>query len=151
MPDKTDYIKAFTEAIEKADLENETVVRNLKNALVMASARYEGYICANVEFKHTAVGSAVFKYVSNPVFNFSAGDYRLKPEPQYKPFDVESFKPYRDCWFQSINDGMNFKVIAFDEKQLAGYSIEDGELFRWDWDDFMYLFTLDGKPAGVEV
>ena len=150
---KTDYIKAFIEAIGKADLKNKNVVRNLDNALVMASARYEGYICVNVEVKHTAVGSAAFEYVnvSNPAFNFSEGDYRLKPEPQYKPFDVESFKPYRDCWFWDKEHRSLVKPIAYDGENITFYFGIDDEVIAISWKEFLDEFTLDGKPAGVGV
>ena len=148
---RTDYIKAFTEAIEKADLENKKVVRNLDNALVMVSARYEGYICVNVDFKHTAVGSTMFKYVSIPAFNFSEGDYRLKSEPQYKPFDVESFEPYRDCWFRCKEQGLLVKPITYDSENITFYFSIDREIIPISWEEFLNEFTIDGKPAGIGV
>ena len=107
---KSDYIKAFTKAIEEADIENENVVRNLDNALIMASAKYEGDACTNIQqpLSHEAWGTCC-----SPRFNFGATSYRLEPEPQYKPFDVKSFKPYRDCWFKPVDSDFTFKVANY--------------------------------------
>ena len=112
MPGKTDYIKAFKEAIEEADLENEIVVRNLDNALVMASARYSSDgKCTDIE----ALGGE-WSNATYPAWNFCGGSlYRLKPEPQYKPFDVESFLPYRDCWIKQKKNTapMHTKIMLY--------------------------------------
>ena len=148
---KTDYIKAFTEAIEKADLENENVVRNLDNALVMASARYENGKVVNVESKLKQSHVAYFAEPQYPSWDFTVIDYRIKPEPQYKPFDVESFKPYRDCWFWDKEQGSLVKPIAYDSENITFYFSVDDEVIAISWNEFLTEFTLDGKPAGVEV
>ena len=143
---KTDYIKAFTEAIEEADLENDTVIRNLDNALVMASAKYEVNDCVNVE----GLTSNGKWELTDPVFNFGINRYRLKPEPQYKPFDVESFKPYRDCWFKLNNSDLMVKAANYFDNGITFTMYQDTTL-PYSWEYFMENFTIDGKPAGVEV
>lgn len=146
---KTDYIKAFTEAIEKADLENENVVRNLDNALVMASARYEGGRCVNTERSPSYKNA--WATTDEPAFNFCNYDYRTKSEPKYKPFDVESFKPFRDCWFWDKEKGSLVKPIAYDSGNITFYFGIDDEVIAISREEFLDEFTLDGKPAGVEV
>ena len=143
---RTDYIKAFTKAIEEADLENENVARNLDNALVMASAKYEVNDCVNVE----GLTSNGKWELTDPVFNFGINRYRLKPEPQYKPFDVESFKPYRDCWFMRNGSNLILKVANYYDEGITIAMYRD-RLASYSWEYFMENFTLDGKPAGVEV
>lgn len=143
---KTDYIKAFTKAIEEADLENENVARNLENALVMVSARYEDEECVNI-----LSGANFVDYENDdPVWNFRDYEYRLKPEPQYKPFDVESFKPYRDCWFRRDGFNLIFKATNYDDEGVTVAMYKD-KLAWYSWVYFLNNFTLDGKPAGVEV
>ena len=107
---KTDYIKAFTKAIEEADLENENVVRNLDNALIMASARYVDGRCVNVEESEDEE-----EWIDRTTFSwdFAHNHYRRKPEPQYKPFDAESFEPYRDCWFKPVDSDLTFKIANY--------------------------------------
>lgn len=147
---KTDYIKAFTKAIEEADLENENVVRNLDNALVMASAKYEGDKCINIGCRYYNDNTDVFETTNSPRFNFDLYDYRLNPIPQYKPFDVESFKPYRDCWFKPVDSDFTFKIANY-----ASYGVTvvwwTDKAGKISWKEFMEQYTLDGEPAGVKV
>ena len=146
---KTDYIKAFTEAIEKADLENTKVVNNLDDALVMVSARYDHHEgCTNVEMSE--IVDPAWIEISNPLFNFAIYEYRLKPEPQYKPFDVESFTPFRDCWFNLNNSTLMVKAANYFDNGITLTMYQDTTL-PYSWEYFMENFTLDGKPAGIEV
>ena len=144
---KTDYIKAFTKAIEEADLENENVVRNLENALVLVSAKYEDDTCTNIQ---QGLSNEAWGLCHNPQFNFGANTYRLKPEPQYKPFDTESFKPYRDCWFDVPLSDLIFKVSNYSHDGVT-VTLWSDEVIQMPWEEFMERYTLDGKPAGVEV
>lgn len=151
MPDKTDYIKAFTKAIEEADLENETVIRNLDNALVMASARYVDGKCINIiALSQANIETSPVYDEDYPDWNFDIYKYILKPEPQYKPFDVESFKPYRDCWFDVPLSDLIFKVSNYSHDGVT-VTLWSDEVIQMPWEEFMESFTLDGKPAGVEV
>lgn len=146
---KTDYIKAFTKAIEEADLENENVARNLDNALVMASAKYEDNDCVNVE----GLTSNGKWELTDPVFNFGINRYRLKPEPQYKPFDYESVKEYLEKTVIPI-DFPSQKLVMASANTEGVYLIDYVLRTARCWVSFNGLitdFTLDGKPAGVEV
>ena len=115
----------------------------------MASARYDkdGY-CLNIQFLMD--NDDDWLYCNGYHWNFSTTKFRLKPEPQYKPFDVESFKPYRDCWFMVNNSDIIFKVVNYYDEGIT-IALYGNKLATYSWEYFMKNFTIDGKPAGVEV
>jgi hypothetical protein len=149
---RTDYIKAFTKAIEEADLKNKNVVRNLKNALVMVSARYnkKGF-CTNIE--SVACYAQGYNPATLPAWNFHRRNYRLKPEPQYKQFDYDSVKPYLNRCLRLKNSDAIWKIkgVAICEVILSRGSIEEVSIFV-SYKDLLHegRFIEDNKPCGVE-
>lgn len=90
-PAHVDYCEKFNSTIMKADLNNGEVVNNLDNALVMVSAMYDHHTCTNIDCLRKSGGR--WEVNENTFWDFYNYKYRLKPKPQYKPFDYETIKP----------------------------------------------------------
>ena len=158
---KTDYIKAFTKAIEEADLENENVARNLDNALVMASAKYEVNDCVNVE----GLTSNGKWELTDPVFNFGINRYRLKPEPQYKPLRLSNIRKLYNEPIICKSDRVFYTIVGVVWQEFVGLpkqavfakiqNKETKEIRQVHVDELLrdYLFCAVNKlkPVGVEV
>ena len=89
----------------------------------------------------------------NPVFDWYNCDYRIKPEPKYRPF-----KTQEECWQEMHNhsdfgwltriDTGNFEHIntVCQEKIRFAVSIE---YYRYE-DAFKYYKFPDGTPFGIK-
>lgn len=82
-----------------------------------------------------------------PLWNWVDCDYRVKPEPQYVPYD--SIKEvYKDKWFKHKASGMSYRIILLDPNdntvQLGYGWVSLQKLFE----DYTYE---DGTPCGKLV
>lgn len=96
---------------------------------------------------------------SSPSFDWQTFDYRIKPEPKYRPF-----KTQEECWGE-MHRHPNFGwIMAKDKKELVQIgkvitsmlnnimitlSIDEGHNFNSSYYFKNYTFT-DGKPFGVK-
>lgn len=91
------------------------------------------------------------EYVENYPFDFVANEYRIKPDPKYRPYESveEAFVEARKhgFWTKEISTGFIIDVSAFcknfDNIYINGYSQNDF-LDNFVWHD-------DDSPCGVKI
>ena len=91
-------------------------------------------------------------YDENFQFNFSEYEYRIKPEPKYRPYESvdEAFNDAKKhgFWMQNV-DRMYLRFID-------GFHInKNSDIFICDYcvDDIldMFVWADDGSPCGVKI
>ena len=87
----------------------------------------------------------------NPVFDWYNCDYRIKPEPKYRPFQTQE-----ECWKEMHKHSDFGWVIAKDSKIMyhiyvvgTGYVLIDGMSISFSETFAEYEFT-DGTPFGIK-
>ena len=89
--------------------------------------------------------------INNPSFDPTITNYRIKPEPKYRPF-----KDAKECWQEmqkhqpfgwiKASHG-KFLIIGFKNNVIA-FGIKD------NWQDYNYIFKsytfADGTPFGIK-
>ena len=90
--------------------------------------------------------------IENYQFNFSEYEYRIKPEPKYRPYESvdEAFNEAKKhgFWMQNV-DRMYLRFID-------GFHInKNSDIFICDYcvDDIldMFVWADDGSPCGVKI
>ena len=88
-------------------------------------------------------------------FDSNPKNYRIKPEPKYRPF-----KDAEECWnemqkhqpFGWIKDPSSFSYIIQLEEEMIGYGRVSGTILHDNFKDALRCFTFaDGTPFGVKV
>ena len=88
-------------------------------------------------------------------FDSNPKNYRIKPEPKYRPF-----KDAEECWnemqkhqpFGWIKDPCSFSYIIYLEDEMIGYGRVSGTILHDNFKDALRCFTFaDGTPFGVKV
>lgn len=81
-------------------------------------------------------------------------DYRIKPEPKYRPF-----KNAEECWqemlkhqpFGWIKDHSSFSYIIYLEDEMIGYGRVSGTILHDNFKDALRCYAFaDGTPFGVK-
>lgn len=76
-------------------------------------------------------------------FDFSEGEYRIKPQPEYVPFTWEDRDLFRGKWVRWKFENKEFTIDCIEERGLCF----SGELFTWDR-LFKGLEFIDGSVFG---
>ena len=80
--------------------------------------------------------------IDNPSFNDLPSEYRIKPEPKYRPF-----KSRDECWNEMLKHQPFGWLINRDAQYINLLSIGDGK----DFINWFNLYTFaDGTPFGVK-
>lgn len=83
-----------------------------------------------------------WKDIDNPAFNDAPSEYRIKPEPKYRPF-----KNRDECWNEMMKHQPFGWLINRDAQYINPLSIGDGK----DFVNWFNLYTFaDGTPFGVK-
>lgn len=83
-----------------------------------------------------------WKDIDNPVFNDLPSDYRIKPEPTYRPF-----KTKEECWDEMLKHQPFGWVKNKDAQYINLLSVRDDK----DLDSLFEVFTfIDGAPYGIK-
>lgn len=69
-------------------------------------------------------------------------DYRIKPEPKYRPF-----KDAEECW-QEMQKHQPFGWVKYANKYISISAIDSNNDYETDFDDYTFA---DGTPFGVKV
>ena len=69
-------------------------------------------------------------------------DYRIKPEPKYRPF-----KDAKECW-QEMQKHQPFGWVKYADKYISISAIDSNNDYETDFDDYIFA---DGTPFGVKV
>ena len=87
-------------------------------------------------------------------FDSNPKNYRIKPEPKYRPF-----KGAEECWqemlkhqpFGWIKDLRSFSYIIYLEDEMIGYGRVSGTILHDNFKDALRCFTFaDGTPFGIK-
>ena len=114
----------------------------------------------NIEFSRW--GAEDWQPCDNPSFQFGSYQYRVQPDPRYRPF-----KNAEECW-QEMQKHQPFGWITLQCGQKSGskasiikltdncfYFVSDGSgichnLYNYEFDKHFWLFA-DGTPFGIKV
>ena len=82
---------------------------------------------------------------NNPTFNVDDFDYRIKPEPKYRPF-----KSVEECWYEMQEHQPFGWLKSKTSLQTRFYSFNEiCEYSNWDIRFNNYTFA-DGTPYGIK-
>ena len=97
------------------------------------------------------------EWVDQAGLNFKAlfeGQYRIKPEPKYRPFAnaeecwTEMLKHQPFGWLKDKNDGHHTLITVVDNEDMMALTGITG----WDFLSIMNMYVFsDGKPFGVKI
>lgn len=97
------------------------------------------------------------EWVDQAGLNFKAlfeGQYRIKPEPKYRPFkyteecwqEMQKHQPFG--WLKDKNDGHRTLITVVDNEDMMALNGITG----WDFLSIMNMYVFsDGKPFGVKI
>ena len=90
--------------------------------------------------------------IDSPKFDWISNDYRIKPQPKYRPF-----KDAEECW-QEMQKHQPFGWIKASYGQFFVTGIRDTDASfgcsKGNWESYDYIFDeytfADGEPFGVK-
>ena len=108
-----------------------------------------------IEFKDKRFKDKWDEMSEFPDFSFKSFEFRIKPEPRYRPFrdakecwsEMQKHQPFG--WVKDKKDGHHALITAVDD-DTCGMSLNGNA--AWSLSGIMDLFTFaDGTPFGVKV
>ena len=108
----------------------------------------------NIEYRTKGFNENWKKVTQIPELSFKSFEYRIKPEPKYRPFKdakecmAEMLKHQPFGWITS--QGAFFYIIYIEDK-LFGYGSACGTILHSEFNDVLKSFTFaDGTPFGIK-
>ena len=109
----------------------------------------------DIEYRTKGFNENWKKVTQIPELSFKSFEYRIKPEPKYRPFKdakecmAEMLKHQPFGWITS--QGAFFYIIYIEDK-LFGYGSACGTILHSEFNDVLKRFTFaDGVPFGVKI
>ena len=109
----------------------------------------------DIEYRTKGSNENWKKVTQIPELSFKSFEYRIKPEPKYRPFKdakecmAEMLKHQPFGWITS--QGAFFYIIYIEDK-LFGYGSACGTILHSEFNDVLKSFTFaDGTPFGVKI
>lgn len=109
----------------------------------------------DIEYRTKGFNENWKKVTQIPELSFKSFEYRIKPEPKYRPFKdakecmAEMLKHQPFGWITS--QGAFFYIIYIEDK-LFGYGSACGTILHSEFNDVLKSFTFaDGVPFGVKI
>ena len=109
----------------------------------------------DIEYRTKGFNEKWKKVTQIPELSFKSFEYRIKPEPKYRPFKdakecmAEMLKHQPFGWITS--QGAFFYIIYIEDK-LFGYGSACGTILHSEFNDVLKSFTFaDGVPFGVKI
>lgn len=109
----------------------------------------------DIEYRTKGSNENWKKVTQIPELSFKSFEYRIKPEPKYRPFKdakecmAEMLKHQPFGWITS--QGAFFYIIYIEDK-LFGYGSACGTILHSEFNDVLKSFTFaDGVPFGVKI
>lgn len=106
-----------------------------------------------IQVKQTTGEWVSFSHISHISFDSEPKDYRIKPEPKYRPF-----KDKEECWKEMLQhsplgwvkfQGDWLLIVHIDDKSI-GYGSACGAIIHSKFDSTLKSFTFaDGTPFGI--
>lgn len=78
----------------------------------------------------------------NEIEHWNNIQYRIKPEPKYRPF-----KDAEECW-QEMQNHQPFGWVKYADKYISISAVDSNNEYEIDFDDYTFA---DGTPFGVKV
>lgn len=123
---------------------------NAKDLLPIIQAFAEG---KTIEFRNSL---GVWIDCDGVMFNWPPKDYRIKPEPNYRPFkdaeecwqEMQKHQPFG--WLKDKEDGYKVTITKVnDDEKTDNMSINGNG--SWDFQGIMHYYTYaDGTPFGIK-
>lgn len=123
----------------------------LKELLPIIQAAVEG---KTIEFRDSDYKH--WQELTNPAFNLDVYNYRIKPEPKYRPFkdaeecwqEMQKHQPFG--WIKDKQDGSYVLITSVDDEEDSGEMSINGNM-GWNFVELMdnYTFT-DGNIFGIK-
>lgn len=108
----------------------------------------------DIEYRTKGFNEDWKKVTQIPALSFKSFEYRVKPEPKYRPFAnaeeccQEMMKHQPFGWITS--QGAFFHIIYIEDK-LFGYGSACGTILHSKFNDVLKRFTFaDGTPFGIK-
>ena len=108
----------------------------------------------DIEYRTKGSNENWKKVTQIPELSFKSFEYRIKPEPKYRPFKdakecmAEMLKHQPFGWITS--QGAFFYIIYIEDK-LFGYGSACGTILHTKFNDALKQFTFaDGTPFGIK-
>ena len=108
----------------------------------------------DIEYRTKGSNENWKKVTQIPELSFKSFEYRIKPEPKYRPFKdakecmAEMLKHQPFGWITS--QGAFFYIIYIEDK-LFGYGSACGTILHSEFNDVLKCFTFaDGTPFGIK-
>ena len=108
----------------------------------------------DIEYRTKGSNENWKKVTQIPELSFKSFEYRIKPEPKYRPFKdakecmTEMLKHQPFGWITS--QGAFFYIIYIEDK-LFGYGSACGTILHSEFNDVLKSFTFaDGTPFGIK-
>ena len=108
----------------------------------------------DIEYRTKGFNENWKKVTQIPALSFKSFEYRIKPEPKYRPFKdakecmAEMLKHQPFGWITS--QGAFFYIIYIEDK-LFGYGSACGTILHSEFNDVLKRFTFaDGTPFGIK-
>ena len=108
----------------------------------------------DIEYRTKGSNENWKKVTQIPELSFKSFEYRIKPEPKYRPFKdakecmAEMLKHQPFGWITS--QGAFFYIIYIEDK-LFGYGSACGTILHSEFNDVLKRFTFaDGTPFGIK-
>ena len=109
----------------------------------------------DIEYRTKGFNENWKKVTQIPELSFKSFEYRIKPEPKYRPFKdakecmAEMLKHQPFGWITS--QGAFFYIIYIEDK-LFGYGSACGTILHSEFNDVLKSFTFaDGTPFGIKA
>ena len=108
----------------------------------------------DIEYRTKGFNEDWKKVTQIPALSFESFEYRIKPEPKYRPFANAE-----ECWqemmkhqpFGWITSQGAFFYIIYIEDKLFGYGSACGTILHSEFNDVLKRFTFaDGTPFGIK-
>jgi len=82
-----------------------------------------------------------------PGWNWQSTDYRIKPKPKYRPYNIHEIDMLKGKWLVRKYDRINAMVVTIEKEtihfcQEGSYSLQ-GILTSWTYED--------GSPCGILI
>ena len=123
------------------------------NLLPIIQAFAEG---KNIEYRSKGFNEDWKKVTEIPELSFESFEYRIKPEPKFRPF-----KDAEECWQEMlrhqpfgwlfIEDNIPRNILAINNRSIVLASFVKGYLIQ-SFKDAIHVYTFaDGTPFGVKI
>lgn len=124
-----------------------------KELLPIIQAFAEG---KQIEKRDVGSFNCEWKETKLPAFNPAVFDYRIKPEPKYRPFKdaeecwQEMLKHQPFGWVKDKGDGYKVLITKVNDDKNTDYMSINGN-GGWPLDEIMDYYTFaDGTPFGIK-